>query len=80
MDCLGHKVNDIDHRDHSSTKREVTTAPNVDFPLALMPSSSTLALVSSSTERLRRWKPPLVQYLRVVVRTPQPARDRDRTN
>jgi hypothetical protein len=39
MECLAHEVNDIDHGDHSRTKRAVEMSGKVDFLMTPPPSS-----------------------------------------
>ncbi len=39
MECPGHEVNDIDHGDHSRTKRAVEMSGKVDFLMTPPPSS-----------------------------------------
>ncbi len=39
MECPGHEVNDIDHGDHTRTKRAVEMSGKVDFLMTPPPSS-----------------------------------------
>ena len=69
MGSLGGEVDQTDDADRPDVPRKLARPDNVDFTI-----DAKLLLIASRhpsrpTERLRRWKPPLVQYLRRVVRT-----------